>query len=96
MKISYMKSPTLFYLHLESSSSFLNQINKTLQFVFNISLPLIIFKKPSYLSDKYSALENNQLLITKPKINSIVAAQYSKDSYWYRAQIISVDKKSEF
>ena len=35
-------------------------------------------------------------MITKPKINSIIAAQYSKDSYWYRAKIISIDHKSKF
>jgi hypothetical protein len=46
-------------------------------------------------SEKNTVTGGIQNMITKPKINSIVAAQYSKDSFWYLAKIISIDNKSK-
>ena len=48
-----------------------------------------------FFSEKYTVAGGLQNMITKPKIKSIVAAQYSKDSYWYRAKIISIDNQSK-
>jgi hypothetical protein len=46
-------------------------------------------------SEKYSKNDNFELKILKPKINSIIAAQYSKDSYWYRAKVTAVNNIGE-
>ena len=36
------------------------------------------------------------MLITTPKLNSVVAAQYTQDMCWYRAKIVDIDEKSWF
>ena len=48
------------------------------------------------LSDMYTSNndDESELLISNPKVNSVVAAQYSKDSGWYRAKILKVYEKS--
>jgi hypothetical protein len=55
----------------------------------------MIFYIYFYSSDKYSKNDNFELKILKPKINSIIAAQYSKDSYWYRAKVTAVNNIGE-